>query len=126
MIRWMGTNVDIDPRPGGIYRIEPNSRDIIRGKYVEVVPNRRVVITWGYENPSPGMPAVPTGSTQVEIDLVAEGRGTRLRLIHRQLPSAAAEQHEMGWMHYLERLKKTAQGIDPGPNPFAHPNMRHG
>jgi hypothetical protein len=32
----------------------------------------------------------------------------------------------MGWMHYLERLKKNAEGIDPGPDPFADPNMRYG
>jgi uncharacterized protein YndB with AHSA1/START domain len=105
MIRWMGIKVEIDPRPGGVYRVEPNGKDIIRGKYIEIVPDSRVVFTWGYENPSPGLAAVHAGSTQVEIDLIAEGQGTRLRLTHRQLPPAATEPHEMGWMHYLERLK---------------------
>ena len=37
MIRWMGIRAEIDPRPGGIYRVEPNGRDVIRGEYLEVV-----------------------------------------------------------------------------------------
>ena len=86
MIRWTGIRAEIDPRPGGVYRLDPNGRDVIRGEYVEVVPDRRVVFTWGWENPSEGMAAVPAGSTQVEIDLQPHGKGTRVRLTHRQLP----------------------------------------
>ena len=47
MIRWMGIKVEIDPRPGGVYRVEPNGKDVIRGKYIEIVPDSRVVFTWG-------------------------------------------------------------------------------
>ncbi len=67
MIRWMAIRAEIDPKPGGIYRLDPNGRDVILGEYLEVIPDSRVVFTWGWENPSPGMPAVPAGSTQVEI-----------------------------------------------------------
>ena len=41
MIRWMGIKVEIDPRPGDVYRVEPNGKDIIRGKYIEIVPDSR-------------------------------------------------------------------------------------
>jgi uncharacterized protein YndB with AHSA1/START domain len=88
MLRWMGIQAEIDPRPGGVHRLGPNGRDVIRGEYVEVVPDRRVVFTWGWENPSEGMAAVPTGSTRVEIDLEPHGKGTRVRLAHRKIAAS--------------------------------------
>jgi len=126
MIRWMGIRAEIDPRPGGVYWLDPNGRDFIRGEYVEVIPDRRVVFTWGFEKPSIGMPAVPAGSTRVEIDLQPEGRGTRVRLTHRQLPPDATERHEIGWAHYLDRLRAVSEGAEPGPDPFADVSIRHG
>lgn len=126
MIRWMGIRAEIDPRPGGLYWLDPNGRDVIRGEYKEVIPERRVVFTWGWENPSEGIAAVPSGSTRVEIDLEPENEGTRVRLTHRHLPSDARERHELGWAHYLARLKTVSQGMDPGPDPNADLSVRHG
>ncbi len=126
MIRWMGLRAEIDPRPGGKYWLDPNGRDFIRGEYVEVIPNRRIVFTWGWEKPSEGMPAVPAGSTQVEIDLESEAEGTRVRLTHRQLPRDAQDRHILGWTHYLQRLKTVSEGAEPGPDPYASLDVRHG
>ena len=126
MIRWMGINAKIDPRPGGVYWLDPNGRDFIRGEYVEVIPDRRVVFTWGFEHPSPGTPAVPAGSTQVEIDLELEGKGTRVRLTHRQLPRESRDRHMLGWGHYLQRLKSVSEGLESGPDPYADLSVRHG
>jgi uncharacterized protein YndB with AHSA1/START domain len=123
MIRWMGISAELDPRPGGIYRLDPNGGDIVLGKYLEVVPNSRVVFTWGFERHAHD---VSPGSTIVEIDLTAEGSGTRLRLTHRELPPDAREKHEFGWSHYLPRLKSISAGHDPGPDPLANPSVRHG
>lgn len=126
MIRWMGIRAEIDPRPGGIYWLDPNGRDFIRGEYVEVIPDRRIVFTWGWERPSEDLVAVPAGSTQVEVDLQPEGKGTRVRLVHRQLPPGAQDRHLLGWSHYLERLKTVSEGAEPGPDPYANLNVRHG
>jgi uncharacterized protein YndB with AHSA1/START domain len=126
MIRWMGIRAEIDPRPGGVYWLDPNGRDFIRGEYVEVIPDRRIVFTWGWEKPSEGMAAVPAGSTQVEIDLQRQGGGTQVRLIHRQLPLGARERHAVGWTHYLDRLRVVSEGSEPGPDPYADLNVRHG
>ncbi|HEX2715299.1 MAG TPA: SRPBCC domain-containing protein [Candidatus Acidoferrales bacterium] len=123
MIRWMGLRAEIAPRRGGIYRLDPNGRDVILGKYIEVVPNARVVFTWGWEEAGRNMPA---GSTQVEIDLTPEGKGTRLRLIHRELPPEIRDKSAMGWAHYLNRLKTVCEGGEPGPDPYADPSVRHG
>lgn len=123
MIRWMGIRAEIDPRPGGIYRVEPNGRDVIRGEYLEVVADSRVVFTWGFEG---GGYKVQAGSSRVEIDLTPEGKGTRLRLTHRELPPEARDRHGVGWEHYLGRLKAVCEGGEPGRDPMADPAVRHG
>jgi uncharacterized protein YndB with AHSA1/START domain len=123
MLRWMGIAAEIDPQPGGVYRVDPNGRDVIRGKYLEVVFNQKVVFTWGCEEAGH---RVPVGSTVVEIELQAQNSGTLVRLTHRDLPPEARDAHEMGWTHYLSRLKSVAEGGDPGPDPFATPDTRHG
>lgn len=123
LVRWLGLKAEIDPRPGGIFRLDVNGVDVIRGKYVEVVPNRKVVFTWGWEG---GGGRVPPGSTTVEISLEPEGDGTLLRLRHSDLPEPDREKHDMGWGHYLERLRIVGEGRDPGPDPLARPEIRHG
>lgn len=123
MLRWMGVAAEIDPRPGGIYRLDPNGRDVIRGEYLEVVPNSKVVFTWGWEGVGQKIPA---GSTVVEIQLQPRDSGTWVRLIHRDLPPEMRERHEIGWTHYLSRLKSAAEGHNPGPDPYASPDIRHG
>ena len=123
MVRWMGITAAIDPRPGGIYRLDPNGRDVILGKYLEVVRNSRIVFTWGFENAAHDVSA---GSTIVEIYLIPEGCGTRLRLTHREVPADARDKHDYGWSHYLPRLKTISEGGDPGPDPLADPSIRHG
>ena len=49
MMLWMGKDVLLDPRPGGIFRNDIDGHHIARGEYVEVVPYSRVVFTWGWE-----------------------------------------------------------------------------
>ena len=116
MLRWMGTQAELDPRPGGVYRIVVNLRSTVRGEYVEVVPHERVVFTWGYEEPGA---TVPPGASTVEVTLTPDGEGTVLRLVHRGLPEPSRPQHDKGWEHFLERLETTATGGDPGPDPWA-------
>jgi uncharacterized protein YndB with AHSA1/START domain len=123
MVRWMGIRADIDPRPGGIYRVDANGRDVIRGEYLEIVADKRVVFTWGFEG---GGYNVPAGSSRVEIDLAPEDKGTRLRLTHSELPPPAREGHDAGWSHYLGRLKAVSEGGEPGRDPMADPAVRHG
>ena len=118
MMRWKGIGAELDPRPGGIYRVDVTGRDIARGEYVEVVPHSRVVFTWGWEaenNP------VPPGSSTVEITLTPDGDGTIVRLRHFDLPVETQEQHGQGWDHYMERLVIAGEGRDPGPDPWVGP-----
>lgn len=115
-VRWMGLTAEIEPHPGGRYRVDVTGNDIARGEFVEVTAPSRLVLTWGWEGE--GHP-VPPGSSRVEITLTPAQGGTLLRLVHRGLPDAAAAgSHGEGWTHFLERLAVLAGGGDPGPDPW--------
>jgi uncharacterized protein YndB with AHSA1/START domain len=117
MIQWMGRSAQLDPRPGGAFRCDINGDAVAGGEYLALERPHRVVFSWGWE----GDDAVtPVGSSTVEVLLAADGDGTRLRLIHSDLPDVrSAEKHGHGWRHYLERLGIAATGADPGPDEFA-------
>ena len=113
---WMGSEANLDPRPGGLFWMRVNDNWTARGEFVEVDSPRRVVFTWGWESESA---AVAPGSTTVEITLTAQEGGTLVRLEHRDLPEAERAMHSHGWDHYLERLVVAAAGGDAGPDPWA-------
>lgn len=75
------------------------------GEILELIPDRRVVFTYGYRD----NPAMGPGSTKVRIELEPDGEGTRVVLTHEGLPDkASARGHEGGWRHYLSRLRGAA------------------
>ncbi len=111
LIQWKGIKATLDPRPGGIYRVDINGRDVARGEYLEITPHSRVVFTWGWEGE--GSP-LPPGASTVEISLIAEGEGTVVRLRHLGLPDDQRAVHAEGWDHFLPRLIASAEGRDAG------------
>lgn len=109
-IMWQGVKAELDPRPGGAYRVWMDTNTVASGEFVEVDAARRVVFTWGWE----GDQGVPPGSTTVELTLEADGDGTVLSLRHTGLPDGeAAALHEEGWRHFTARLALAARGADP-------------
>jgi uncharacterized protein YndB with AHSA1/START domain len=122
--RWMGQECWFDPRPGGLYQCAVIPGHTARGEFVEIDPPRRLVFTWGWEPGEDGPSPVPPGSSTIEIELVPDGDGTRLRFTHRDLPSEeSAESHSHGWDHYLKRLVIAAPGGDPGEDPWLSGEM---
>jgi uncharacterized protein YndB with AHSA1/START domain len=117
MVSWKGRKAELDPRPGGIYRVEINDQAIARGEYVEVDAPNRVVFTWGWEGQESGEHAVAPGSSRVEVELTPDGDGTIVRLRHLDLPEQSRQIHGEGWDLFLGRLAKAAVGEDPGPGP---------
>jgi len=113
--RWMGSSAELQPRPGGIYRLDMNGRDVVLGEFVEVDPPSRVVFTFGWERG--GAPVQPGAST-VEVTLTTDGDATVVRLLHRDLPEPMVPSHAQGWDHHIERLVIVAAGGDPGPDPW--------
>jgi uncharacterized protein YndB with AHSA1/START domain len=117
LTRWLAAEATLDPRPGGVNQQTHlaegerySGRYYMRGEFVEVSPPRRVVFTWGFENEDIGL---PPGASTVEVTLDPEGDGTRLRLVHRDLPERLVGDHEGGWESLLARLATVASGGDP-------------
>jgi uncharacterized protein YndB with AHSA1/START domain len=116
LVRWMAATAEIDLRPGGTIRWTHANGDCCSGRFVELVPARRIVFTYGWERADV---EVPPGSTTVEITLRPRGGGTELHLVHRGLAGPMADAHAGGWDNYLRRLAATAERGDPGPDPLA-------
>jgi uncharacterized protein YndB with AHSA1/START domain len=114
MVRWKGTAAELDPRPGGVYRVDVTHQALARGEYVEIDPPKRVVFTWGWE----GDDAVPPGSSTVEVTLEPRDESTLVRLVHGGLPEDKRQLHREGWEHFGARLRIAASGGDPGPDPL--------
>ena len=64
MTRWMGQHATLEPAVGGAFELDINGVPI-RGRYLEIDPPRRVVVSWGVA----GSTGLPPGATQVEFTL---------------------------------------------------------
>ena len=60
MVRWMGQHATLEPAPGGAFEVDINGVPV-RGRYLEVDPPRRVVVSWGLA----GSDGLPPGATRV-------------------------------------------------------------
>lgn len=112
ILRWMGEYARLEPHPGGQFAVDVRGAPV-RGRYLELDPPHRLVISWGYA----GSERLPPGASTVEVRLIAEAGGTRVELEHRDLPIEETRGHVTGWEHYLGRLQKAAAGQEPGPDP---------
>lgn len=102
--RWLGREVVLDPRPGGIYRCVVNDSSTVVGAYVEVDQPRCVVFTWGFE----GNVVVPPGSSVVTVTFEPARGGTEVQLVHAGLPHPMLNPHDTGWRGYLDCLRLAA------------------
>lgn len=111
MVQWLGSSVSLRPEPGGEFRVTCGGHPGV-GEFTEIVPNEKVVFTFGWNEP--GHP-IPPASTEVEISLTSQGDSTLVRLTHRGLPEDAITDHEGGWGSYLSRLAMVMDGVIPEP-----------
>ena len=111
-----GCGRKVDARPGGALRVIMPDAAAASGHFIEVVPPRRIVFTWGWEGNS--IP-IPPGSSIVTIELEPADSGTMVRLTQSGLqPAEMRELHRSGWERYLGRLARRAIGGDPGPDRY--------
>ena len=123
-VRWMGSKAQLEPVPGGVFRLDMADGFAAAGTFADVVFPRQVVFTWGFADDeaashtkgggAPSAGAMPAGSTRVTVTLQDCGDGTRLALRHENLPSEELRAaHEVAWNAYLPRLAIAAAGGDP-------------
>jgi uncharacterized protein YndB with AHSA1/START domain len=101
IVEWMGERASLDPRPGGEFSVDVQGT-AVRGRYIEIEPPRRLLISWGFE----GSRSLPPGASTVEVRLTAEDGGTRVEIVHRGLPAPEAVEHGTGWRYYLNCLDR--------------------
>src|SRR5215207_6178314 len=80
ILRWMGTDAQLDPQPDGIYLVNVTGARFARGSFREVVPVHRLAYSFGWDDSE----VVPPGSSLVEIDLIEQhGRNAAAPDPHR-------------------------------------------
>ncbi len=97
----------MDARVGGAYRVHFRTLDgrdhEACGEFLEVVPPRRIVMSWSW---AIGGEADERGRiSRVEIEIRALEDGTELTFTHAALGSeASAKSHTQGWSGALDKL----------------------
>jgi uncharacterized protein YndB with AHSA1/START domain len=94
--------MELDFRSGGKYAVMfSNGEMTIRGRFLEIVPDKKIVFTWGDEGSSEGFPK----DTRVSIELFAEGQKTRIVILHTGFADQEeADSHSYGWTSGLNDL----------------------
>jgi uncharacterized protein YndB with AHSA1/START domain len=95
---WWGEGSSIEARPGGAMHIRYPNGVAASGQVLEIVPDERVVFTFGYEDP--GKP-IPPGGSRVTVTLEDRPLGTLLTLRHELAAAAVRDQHVQGWRYQL-------------------------
>ncbi|MEO7751863.1 MAG: SRPBCC domain-containing protein [Terracoccus sp.] len=115
MTSWMGQWASLDPVRGGRFAVDIAGHPV-RGVFLEVDPPRRVSMSWGYA----GNEDLPPGSTTVSFELLATPGGTRVEVVHADLPETEVAGHRAGWVHFVPRLARACAG-EPLPPDTWHP-----
>jgi uncharacterized protein (TIGR03086 family) len=114
--RWQTVAARVELKVGGEYRWTITPGHHAAGTFTEIEPGKRVVFTWGWEQPEAPADNVST----VAITLEPADGGTTVRLVHEGLPTPeAVAAHSEGWNHYLDRLLAAAAMGDAGADEWA-------
>lgn len=98
-------DVAVDLTVGGRFRLHMKAPNDVHhhavGVYREIDPPRRLVYTWGWEEPDQDV-----GETLVTVDFIDLGGSTEVVLTHDLFPNAEAKEgHLQGWTSCLNRLE---------------------
>ena len=104
--RWMSVLATVELEVGGTISWTHDNGWVVAGEFLEIVPMRRLVFTYGWAEG--GFP-VPVGSSVVTIELAAAGGTTELSVRHDGLTSPMAAQHTEGWEIFIGRLVAAAE-----------------
>ncbi len=96
---FIGAQASIDARVGGAFTAWG---DYIKGMTLELEDSRRIVQSWRTVDFSSGAP-----DSRLEVLLEPVKGGTRLTLIHSEIPDGMGEEYHQGWIdNYFEPMKR--------------------
>ena len=114
-LQWQGLEAELDPRPGGLFRMNVRGDGWATGRFLEVDPPRRIVFSWGWDiERSP----LPPGTSVVEVDLIPQGDGTLIRLTHHDLPPARSPPTRPAGPTTWTGWPSAPAAVTPAPTPW--------
>jgi uncharacterized protein YndB with AHSA1/START domain len=107
LVKWMPTAAKMDARIGGEYEFKYHWADrnvdgTVRGKILELIPNKRLTYTWDSQRSDFTGPRKDSKLTWI-LDELPDGK-TRITLIHSGIEKQFLEDTQRGWSHYLGQL----------------------
>ena len=107
--KWFCNNgqAEFDIVVGGIFHVflqcDPNDLAELKGEYLEIVKNEKLVFTWVWQNE----PYSYAGETVVTVEFVDHGGKTEIKLLHEGFSNEEFScRHTEGWGEALERYEK--------------------
>ncbi len=97
--KFTGGKADIEPFKGGRFTAGDS---YIHGKTIQLQPYSRIVQSWRTTD-------FPDSSTDSIIEILLEklNQGTRLTLVHSEIPEGQSKQYQVGWEeHYFKPMIK--------------------
>jgi uncharacterized protein YndB with AHSA1/START domain len=111
---------EFDPREGGAFRISLTydapaaagktsaHTDTYHGRFIELVPDQRVVETVEFETADPAM----QGEMTITFSLADANGGTEVTAVHDRLPPGLSPaDNEAGWRSSLAKLAALVEGM---------------
>lgn len=87
--------MEIEPNPGGVYRLIMPGGMIMEGTFSEVVPEQRLSYTWHWQGDAE--------TSQVRVAFAADGDGTQVTITHSGFTSQTSyDNHAQGWDSYIK------------------------
>ena len=116
LVQWMPTEAKIDARVGGEFEFKYHwaSRGldtVLRGRILELVPNRRLVFTWDAETVEHEKRITGAVVTWT-LDPLPGGK-TNVTLVHSGVGKKFQDDTENGWNYYLGRLATRTRQLHP-------------
>jgi uncharacterized protein YndB with AHSA1/START domain len=102
---WWGPGSSIEGKPGGKLQIRYPNGATAGGEVVELVPDRRIVFTYGYDDASQ---PIARGGSRVTITLDEHEQGTLLHLVHEVADTKVRDAHIPGWRFQLSLFANVA------------------
>jgi uncharacterized protein YndB with AHSA1/START domain len=108
MARWCGKQVELNPVPGGIYRVDMGKWGVVEGQFVRVDAPTFI----SHTVPSAGGADAPP--SLIEISITPEAGGSRVEIRQTGLEPPMDLVARRGWDHHLSRLAVASTGGSPG------------